>query len=91
MAPCSQSWRKLSGGVTVASALNEKKKVRPNPPLKNEAWKKPKGVVHVLGAFGKNRSKGSAKNQPSPNQKLKKAGPLGMSVFFVWNETEAMR
>ena len=84
MSPGNQQWRKLSGGVTVASVLNSKKNVRPNPPLKNEAWKKPKGVVKVLGAFGKKTSQDNSEKL-TPNRKLRKAGNAVKAVNSLSN------
>ena len=49
----SDSWRKLSGGVKVAARLREA--VRPAPLVRTDSWRKPRGVLHVVSAFGKVR------------------------------------
>ena len=49
----SNSWRKLSGGVKVAAKLKEA--VKPPPLVRTDSWRKPRGVLHVVSAFGKVR------------------------------------
>ena len=77
MAHSPQPWQKVSGGIKVTSVLRNHETVRlvkPNPPLKTQTWKKPKGVVHAIGAFGnKSNTKVSARTGSiSANKKLKK-------------------
>ena len=83
-----QPWRKLSGGVAVTSVLNSKKTVKPNPPLKTEAWRKPKGVVQVLGAFGTNKRQDNLKERTT-KKKLQKAGTALKVVNSLSNNRDS--